>query len=171
MINFRALFAESADYERFTGTGAAKDVEALRHFEKLAHDIREAELFTRLRSLQKEYRILVVAEMWCPDCHRNLPAIDLVTRQAPAISLGVITREQAGQAFLAWISQDKIRIPFAVVLNSEYAPAGQFIERPQGAADEEGNLTDGYREGRMLTDTVREMATILFQAEEKMTCA
>lgn len=168
MINFRTLIAEASDYDEFTGSGAEKDAEALHHFETMMKNMQDPELSARLRSLQKSYKILVVAEMWCPDCHRNVPAIQFITRLAPDISLSIITREQAGPDFLAHFRLEKIRIPYVIVLNSQCEYVGHFIERPQGAADEAGNLTDSYREGRMLTDTVREIADILFRAEEKV---
>lgn len=165
-MNFRALFTHAIDYEPFTQSGAEKDVEALRYFEALAGQVQDKTLYKRLSELQGSYNILVVAEMWCPDCHRNLPAIRAVTRSAPHLSLGLITPEEAGDEFSAFFGVDKIHIPFAAVLSSDFGLLGQFIERPRNANDAQGNMTDSYRRGKMLLDTTREIASVLFRAEE-----
>ncbi|WP_233255809.1 MULTISPECIES: thioredoxin family protein [Pantoea] len=166
MMNFRALITHAMDYELFTQGGAEKDVEALRYFEVLAGQAEDKTLSERLSALQGGYNILVVAEMWCPDCHRNLPAIRAVARAAPHVSLGLITREDAGNEFSAFFGIDKIHIPFAAVLNSNFELLGQFIERPRNANDAQGNMIDRYRKGEMLMDTAREIAAVLFRADE-----
>lgn len=165
-MNFRALFTHAMDYEQFTQIGAEKDVEALRYFEALAGQAQDKTLYERLSALQGSYNILVVAEMWCPDCHRNLPAIRAVARSALHVSMGLITREEAGDDFSAFFGVNKIHIPFAAVLNSDFGLLGQFIERPRNANDAQGNMTDSYRRGEMLIDTTREIASVLFRAEE-----
>lgn len=165
-MNFRSLFAHAMDYETFTQGGAEKDVEALHYFEELAQQAEDKTLSDHLSALQGSYNILIVAEMWCPDCHRNLPAIRAVARSAPHISLGLITREEAGSEFSAFFGIDKIHIPFAAVLDSDFRLIGQFVERPRNANDAQGNMTDGYRKGEMLTDTTREIASVMFRAEE-----
>lgn len=165
-MNFRALFTHAMDYEQFTQIGAEKDVEALRYFEALAGQAQDKTLYERLSALQGSYNILVVAEMWCPDCHRNLPAIRAVACSAPHVSMGLITREEAGDDFSAFFGVNKIHIPFAAVLNSDFGLLDQFIERPRNANDAQGNMTDSYRRGEMLIDTTREIASVLFRAEE-----
>lgn len=166
MQYFKTLFAAASTFHDFTAQAEEKDIEALKQCEKLAKAIRNEGELARLPTLQTACNILVVAEMWCPDCHKNLPAIRRVTQLAPHVGLGIVTREQAGEAFMAHFKLEKISIPFAVVLDADFTPLGQFIERPKSAWDEEGKVKESYRNAELLADTAQEIAAILYRAED-----
>ncbi|MBL2618870.1 hypothetical protein ELJ68_27990, partial [Klebsiella pneumoniae] len=114
---FNVLLEAASDYNEFVGSGAEEDRNALRHFEGLANEALPDDVISKLSQLPGSYSILVAAEMWCPDCHKNQPVIHAIAASAPAIRLGIITRDKAEAVFKAHFGVDKVKIPFAVVLD------------------------------------------------------
>ncbi|HIE4393002.1 TPA: thioredoxin family protein, partial [Serratia liquefaciens] len=80
-----------------------------------------------------------------------------------AIRLGIITRDKAEAVFKAHFGVDKVKIPFAVVLNENATPLGQFIERPKTAIGKNGEVSERYKNGELLVDTAREVTSIFPQ--------
>lgn len=89
MQDFNVLLEAASDYNEFVGSGAEEDRNALRHFEGLANEALPDDVISKLSQLPGSYSILVAAEMWCPDCHKNLPVIHAIAASAPAIRLGI----------------------------------------------------------------------------------
>ena len=85
MQDFNVLLEAASDYNEFVGSGAEEDRNALRHFEGLANEALPDDVISKLSQLPGSYSILVAAEMWCPDCHKNLPVIHAIAASAPAI--------------------------------------------------------------------------------------
>ncbi|EMD2746890.1 TPA: thioredoxin family protein [Enterobacter ludwigii] len=160
MQDFNVLLEAASDYNEFVGSGAEEDRNALRHFEGLANEALPDDVISKLSQLPGSYSILVAAEMWCPDCHKNLPVIHAIAASTPAIRLGIITRDKAEAVFKAHFGVDKVKIPFAVVLDENVTPLGQFIERPKTAIGKNGEVSESYKNGELLVDTAREVASI-----------
>ncbi|MFH4333588.1 thioredoxin family protein, partial [Acinetobacter baumannii] len=78
MQDFKVLLEAASDYNEFVGSGAEEDRNALRHFEVPANKALPDDVISKLSQLTGSYSILVAAEMWCPDCHKNLPVIHAV---------------------------------------------------------------------------------------------
>ena len=163
MQDFQALLDTASGYSEFVAGGTEEDGKALRHFEALAKGALPDDVIGKLSRLPGSYSILVAAEMWCPDCHKNLPVIHAVAASAPAIRLGIVTRDKAEAVFKAHFGVDKVKIPFAVVLDENAIPLGQFIERPKTAIGKNGEVTESYKNGELLADTAREVASIFPQ--------
>ncbi|MCR9001695.1 thioredoxin family protein [Rahnella perminowiae] len=160
MQDFNVLLEAASDYNEFVGSGAEEDRNALRHFEGLANEALPDDVISKLSQLPGSYSILVAAEMWCPDCYKNLPVIHAIAASAPAIRLGIITRDKAEAVFKAHFGVDKVKIPFAVVLDENATPLGQFIERPENATGKNGEVSERYKNGELLVDTAREVTSI-----------
>lgn len=168
MKDFKELLETASDYNEFVGSGSEEDRNALRHFEVLANKALPDDVISKLSQLPGSYSILVAAEMWCPDCHKNLPVIHAVAASAPAIRLGIVTRNKAEAVFKAHFGVEKVKIPFAVILDENATPLGQFIERPENATGKNGEVIESYKNGELLAETAREVTSI-FQENRRST--
>lgn len=167
MADFNSLIEQSVSYETFVSQGTAQEIQQLRIEQEktvqpgfLSHQNEAA-----IAALKGTFVILVAAEMWCPDCQRNMPAINALCQRYPDAQLAVITREQAASQFKQQFDLDNVRIPFAAVLDAQRSPIGAFIERPQSLQGEGEEALLAYKRGERLADTVNEIVSIMSQQQ------
>lgn len=78
----------------------------------------------------------------------------------PAIRLGITKRDKAEAVFKADCGADKVKIPFAVVLDDNATPLGHHIERPENTTGKNGEVSESYKNGEILVITAREVTPI-----------
>lgn len=165
MADFNTLIENSVGYEEFVSQGTAQEIAQLRiDQEKTTRpDFLSQETTADIAALSGKFVILAAAEMWCPDCQRNMPAINALCERYPDAQLAVITRDQSESLFKQQFNLDKVRIPFAAVLDAQLSPLGAFVERPKllQSGGEEALLA--YRRGERLADTLEEIVSIMRQ--------
>ncbi|KQN55592.1 MULTISPECIES: thioredoxin family protein [unclassified Erwinia] len=165
MADFKTLFGYSVDYAEFVSQGSAEEIAALRRDQDKTQqaDFLSPELEAQIAALKGRFTLLVAAEMWCPDCQRNLPAIRALTQRYPDAQLGILNRAQADAPFKDAFGVERVKIPFVAVLDEEFAPLGSFIERPQSVVTGGDEALQSYKRGERLAETVGEIVGIMRQ--------
>lgn len=164
MADFKTLFGYSVEYAEFVSQGSAEEVAALhRDQAKTEQPDFLAPLEQQIAALNGRFTLLVAAEMWCPDCQRNLPAIQALTRRYPDAQLGILNRAQADAPFKDAFGVERVKIPFVAVLDENFAPLGSFIERPRSVVAGGDEALQSYKRGERLADTVAEIVGVMQQ--------
>ncbi|QHM70754.1 thioredoxin family protein [Mixta intestinalis] len=165
MTEFEALFKQGKSPEEFINTGTPEQIADLRRWQTLLASQSAAveQALAPARQIGEGFRLLVAAEMWCPDCHRNIPPMALLCQRLP-VSIAIITREEA-QPFIDLLKIEKVKIPFAVVLDPAFTPRGLFIERPSPVVNGGEIELEAYRRGDLLAETISDITAILAAAQ------
>ena len=77
--------------------------------------------------------VLMLAENWCGDVHRNSPMIARITEAMPHCNLRVFFRDQNTDLRDAFLNNGYQSIPVVVFFDKDWNEIGRWIERP-GAA-------------------------------------
>ena len=165
MADFKTLAGYGVDYETFVSQGAAEEIAALRRDQAKTEqaDFLSPELEAQIAALNGRFTLLAAAEMWCPDCQRNLPAIRALTQRYPDARLVIINRAQSDAPFKERFGVERVSIPFVAVLDEQFAALGAFVERPQAVVNGGDEALASYKRGERLADTVSEITGILRQ--------
>ncbi|MFG1172593.1 thioredoxin family protein [Erwiniaceae bacterium CAU 1747] len=168
MADFNTLIALGVDYPQFVSQGNDEQIQhLLREQAKTERtSFLTAALNAEIQGLDGSYTLLVAAEMWCPDCLRNVPAFQALCRLAPNINMRIITRDQATSLFRQQFGVEKVSIPFAAILDSDLNPIGTFIERPQSVLNGDEQTLLAYKQGERLADTVEDIVAVIRQHQQ-----
>lgn len=163
MIDYRELFSAGAGFEAFAKTGLAGEIAAVKEARaKLnSEEYVSSELKEQVKQVCGAYYLLTAAELWCPDCQRNVTAMQFISELQPTISQAIISKSRAERTLLPALSLDKVRIPFTVVLDEKFEPIGTFVERPQKVIHGGEAELQAYREGRLLHATIEDILAII----------
>ncbi|MDU6414020.1 thioredoxin family protein [Mixta calida] len=162
MSTFDTLFKQGKDIETFISTGTPEQIADLRRWQTLLESQTEAveNALAPARQAEGRFRLLVAAEMWCPDCHRNIPPLALLCQRLPNVEMAIITRDEA-QPFTELLDVEKVKIPFVVVLDANSTPLGAFIERPASVVNGGEAQLEAYRRGDLLAETIGDITAII----------
>ena len=165
MNTFETLFKQGISNAEFIATGTAEQIAELQRWQAQLESQTAAieQALEPVRSLAGRFRLLVAAEMWCPDCHRNIPPMALLCQRLPNIELAIISRDEA-QPLISLLDIEAIKIPVAVVLDADFTPAGTFIERPASVVNGDAQQLEAYRRGELLVETLSDITAILAAA-------
>lgn len=118
-------------------------------------------LVEKIKNIDKKINILVCAEIWCPDCVINLPAVKKMKDLNNNINISIIERKGYEDEFE--------KIPTFIIYDKEFNELGRFIERPKNIKDIEKNGTQPeiivakrqYRKGEYITSTIKDIINII----------
>lgn len=167
MIDYRELFSAGASFETFARTGLAGEIAAVKEARaKLAsEEFVASELKERIGQVRGTYYLLTAAELWCPDCQRNVTAMQFISELQPNVSQAIISKSRAERTLLPALALDKVRIPFTLVLNAKFEPIGTFVERPGKVVNGGEAELQAYREGRLLNEAIEDILAIISRHE------
>lgn len=166
MTDFTTLVDLGVDYAQFVSQGTQEQIQHLQQEQAKTEreDFIRAPLREDLAAINDRYTLLVAAEMWCPDCLRNVPAFQALCLAAD-IPMKIITRDQAAPLFERFFEVEKVKIPFVAVLDAKLRPVGTFIERPQTVKNGDDATLTAYKQGERLADAVEELADVIKRHE------
>lgn len=164
MIDYRELFSAGASFEVFARTGLAGEIAAVKEARAKLASVSE-ELKEQIKQVRSPYYLLTAAELWCPDCQRNVTAMQFISEQQPNVSQAIISKSRAERTLLPALALDKVRIPFTVVLNAKFEPIGTFVERPEKVIHGGEAELQAYREGRLLNEAIEDILAIIRRHE------
>ena len=168
MATYRELFDIGQSYTEFVGSGLpAETAAAAAIAQRLEDQGPAAPLMQRIEQIERRYHLLVVGEMWCPDCQINVTVLDDLCRRQPRIDLAVITKGRAEDDLKARLGLDKVSIPLVVVLDAAFEPVGLFVERPQAVIGAGEDALRDYKAGQYLEATVDDLLALLEAAENR----
>ncbi len=163
------LYRTGLNFEDFIKTGEVdevKDVE--KYLDKTQVDGRLEE---DILSIGKPIKILVLGEMWCPDCRINISGLEILSRINPNIGLKILLKDEREEFYEDYFSYYKeagrLKIPTILVYDENFKELGFIRERPslvkdffkEGEEDLEG--INKYKEGLYIGDLLEEVLDLL----------
>jgi hypothetical protein len=161
---YQKLFLQGHCYLDYLAQGSKEEQQAVAGVTaKITQQIAEIglppELQKKLANIKSSINLLMVGEMWCPDCQLNITAIEQLTLLQPKIKLAIIGKELAERYLLQALNIETIKIPLVVILNSHYQKVGTFVERPETVLNYQyfSEIKKAYFVGDYLIDTMAEI--------------
>lgn len=169
MATYPELFAIGEGFDAFVSHGLPAEIAAVRTVQdKLGQPAAiSAETLQRLAAVQGRYHLLVVGEMWCPDCQINVTVLDWMQRRQPLLQLAVISKGRAEDDLRERLGLDRIAIPVVLVLDADFRLVGRFIERPQAVIAGWDAVKPDYRAGLYLESTVQDLLAVFEAAQAR----
>lgn len=163
MIDWRGLFQLGETFSQYRTHGFPEERAAVDRIEKLLHapGALSTTVQQRIASLNTPFYLLVAAEMWCPDCHRNVTAFNALCERNTRIQMRIVTRSRAERSIAPAMELTKVAIPFAVVLDSSYSPLGTFTERPANVVQGGDSELARYRANQELESAIVDILNLL----------
>lgn len=167
MASFQELFTIGEGFDAFVAHGLPAEIAAVGTVrDKLRQPASmSAETLKRLGAVQGRYHLLVVGEMWCPDCQINVTVLDWMQRRQSLLQLAVISKGRAEDDLQERLGLDRIAIPVVLVLDADFHLVGRFIERPQAVIAGWDAVKPDYRAGLYLEETARDFLDLIEAAE------
>lgn len=114
----RSKFDQAMPYEAYVATGTPAQQQAWAAFRA------RADLTAHQRSLvgafTRPVRILVVSGVWCGDCVQQVPFIDAIDRDAPAVSARYLDRDIHADLAQRLMLCGGLRVPVVLILNEDF---------------------------------------------------
>lgn len=171
-MKLQQLFKKGMFFEVFApNDGDVNTEKLLEIYNKI--EINE-DLLSKIKSINKSIHILAFAEMWCPDCIINLPALKKISDINPNIAFKILPRESNEKYMEGYKIGGKPRIPTFVILNDKFEELGVFIENPKILDDiiGKGNQVEiivarrKYKKGEYVNETIKEIINIIIKSLE-----
>ena len=127
------------------------------------------ELVQQIKAFDKPIKVLIFAEIWCPDCTINVPVLQKMADINPNFKISIVSRE-GHEAFMDdYKVNGKPKIPTFIFMNEAYERLGVFIEQPQivKAVEAKGKQVEiivakrKYRKGEYYIETMKEIMDIV----------
>lgn len=168
-MSLQQLFNKAVSFEDFAPNDQDANKERLLEiYNKI--EIHE-EVISKIQSINKKIHILAFAELWCPDCIINLPALKKINDINPNIIFRILPRDGYEEYMEKYKIGGKPKIPTYVILNDKFEEQGAFIENPKVVKDivNKGNQVEiivakrKYKKGEYVNDTIEEIINIILE--------
>ncbi|WP_204260220.1 thioredoxin family protein [Caloranaerobacter azorensis] len=74
------------------------------------------ELINKIKIIDKKIKVLVCAEIWCPDCMINVPVLAKMKEYNNNIDISIVEKNGNEDFFIKYSEEDRIKIPTFVFL-------------------------------------------------------
>ncbi len=127
------------------------------------------ELLSKIKSIHKKINVLVFAEIWCPDCVINIPALKKISDLNKAIEMKIVSREGNEEYLNEYKVDGKTKTPTFIFMDENFKVLGVFIEIPQFLREvvKKGSQIDiivakrKYTKGEFTEETIKDMVRII----------
>ena len=131
--------------------------------------ILEESLQKAIQRISRPIYVLVFAEIWCPDCMINVPALQKIADYNSHFNIRIVSREGNEAYMERYRINGKPKIPTFVFMEKNFTEIGAFIEQPQmiKGIEAKGNQVEiivakrKYRKGEYISETIREILDIV----------
>ncbi|MBM7615358.1 thioredoxin family protein [Alkaliphilus hydrothermalis] len=129
------------------------------------------ELINRIKEVDRPIKVLAFAEIWCPDCIINVPALQIIKDVNALVDLRILPRDGNEEYLADYKVAGKVKIPTFIVLDENEEKLGVFIETPKVLKEVvvKGNQVEiivakrKYRKGEYVVDTIKEMVSMMIR--------
>lgn len=166
-MDISTLYNKGVSFEEFVN----KDTDTYREktmtiFNSIEFD---NEIIEKIKSIKKKVKVLICAEIWCPDCMINVPIVERMRKLNNNIEISIVGREGNEEFFKKFSYNERVKIPTFVFYDINFKELGSFVEQPKKLK----NIIQGgsqpnriiamrkYRKGEYARDTVNEILEIL----------
>lgn len=124
-IDWRTVFASGRDF------AAWLDIADHSHYrdamaENAGRLALPAELEAPLVSLQRTVHVLAIAEDWCGDVVRHVPALARMERATPHLHVRFVSRAQHPDVFVRYLTNGGEAIPKFIFFNDQFVECGNW---------------------------------------------
>ncbi|WP_129599923.1 thioredoxin family protein [Anaerophilus nitritogenes] len=166
-MDLRELFQRGISFIDFVNqdkdTYKEKTLEIYNHI-KIDEDILEV-----IGSIHHIVHILVFAEIWCPDCMINVPAVQAISDYNSNFNISIVSREGNESYMENYKVNGKAKIPTFVIMDDQFNVLGTFVEQPImiKEIEEKGKQVEiivarrKYRKGEYINESIKEILEIL----------
>ncbi len=84
-----------------------------------------------LAALPRAVHVVAIAEDWCGDVVRHVPALQRIAQAAPKLEVRFVTREQHPDVFARFLTNGGEAIPKFVFLSDQYVECGHWGPMPE----------------------------------------
>ncbi|WP_102398774.1 thioredoxin family protein [Haloimpatiens massiliensis] len=166
-MSLKSLYESGIEYNDFLNS---KDVDTKDKVLDIYNNIEIGkDLEDKIKAVDKEVDIIAFAEIWCPDCMLNVPALEKIHILNPKINFKVVSREGNEKYLDDYAIDGKPRIPTFIITDKTQKVLGAFIERPEivRKVENSGNQVDvivtkkKYRKGEFIPHTITDVLNII----------
>ncbi|QZY54701.1 thioredoxin family protein [Crassaminicella profunda] len=166
-MSIQALFKKGISFMEFVNKD--KDTYKERTLEVYKNIAIDESLENDILGIKEIVNILVFAEIWCPDCMINVPALQKMIEINPNFAISIVSRE-GNEVFMDnYKVNGKTKIPTFLIMDKNFKPLGAFIEQPQILKDIEGKgkqveiivAKRKYKKGEYIVETIKEILNMV----------
>jgi thiol-disulfide isomerase/thioredoxin len=128
-IDWQAVFASAMDYPTWIATGESPENRARMEETRTSLHL-DPQLAGYLAALPRRVHVLAIAEDWCGDVVRHVPALARLAEAAPNLQVRFITREQHPEVFVRFLTNGGEAIPKLIFLNQAWVECGNWGPMP-----------------------------------------
>lgn len=179
MSSFKTYFQQGDNFKNFVAQGETEEIAAVEKIQQKLHsgDVISPEQFLKLHAVTQQVNLLVVGEMFCPDCHVNISAFNAmchmshITEQQTNINMAIISREYAQKHLLTALELAAIKIPLLITLDDNMQLIHRdiadnlFVERPKSVKEklDFDEIKPAYLSGEYLADTIDDILEMIIR--------
>lgn len=123
------------------------------------------QLLDNIKSIDKKIYVMVFAEIWCPDCIINLPALKKISDINQNIQFRILPREGYEDYMEDFKINGKAKIPTFIFMDQDFNILGSFIEIPDIIKEilSKGSQVDimvakrKYKKGEFCIETIQDI--------------
>ncbi|WP_427340385.1 thioredoxin family protein [Caloranaerobacter sp. DY30410] len=131
------------------------------------------DLINKVKSIDKKIKVLVCAEIWCPDCMINVPVLAKMKQLNDNIDISIVEKNGNEDFFIKYSEEDRVKIPTFVFFDENFKELGSFVEHPKKIKDiiSKGNQPNiivamrKYRKGEYAEETLKDILEILLRSQ------
>ncbi|MDX1973232.1 MAG: thioredoxin family protein [Candidatus Sumerlaeia bacterium] len=124
-LDWKTIFNSGVDYS--TWLAQAENPDHLRQMKEIqAATVVFPQERAFLQALPKHVHLVVIAEDWCGDVVRNVPALEALIQGCGTVHSRYITREQHPQVFARYLTNGGEAIPKIIFLSQEFVETGNW---------------------------------------------
>lgn len=129
----------------------------------------DEDIVKSIKEIDRRINIIVLAEIWCPDCIVNVPVLGKMADINRNLHISIVKREGNEELLQKYREEGKVKIPTFIFFDENFNEIGYFIERPSIAKDiyktfnqvEIIFTTKKYRNGEFACETAKEILSII----------
>lgn len=168
-MDFKELFQVGFSYSELVKALEAEDKELMdKYLENISQNLDE-NLRKEILKVKKDFKILIFAEGWCPDCQINLPPILYMTEINKKIEMKILKRDTNEKYLQPYLVSGKPKIPTILILDKNYNEIGHIIERPKLVKELLGSPKESdviiakrkYKKGDFLQEIIKDIIAII----------
>ena len=165
---FSELFDTGITFETFVQEDG--DISGEKLVEMYEGIVLEEERTKEIRGITRPVNILAFAEIWCPDCIINLPALQKIKDLNKKVNFKIVARDGNESYMQAYELGGKAKIPTFIVFDENFKEElGHFIEIPKTLRNtimastqaERIVIKRKYNKGEYIRDTIQELLEII----------
>lgn len=124
---FQRSFSEALPYDAYVASGEPQQVANVRQYESLIALTGEEEAL--LHSYTRRMNCLVLSGLWCGDCTRQVPMLNVIARACPLIDIRYLDSRSYPAVHEKLRINGALKVPVIVVMSEDFFELERFGDR------------------------------------------